>query len=189
MERENKTFSNFLKHSVVIPDINIFIMQTLQIDQRQTFIQMSLKAWNIHVNRIDKFLEGLSDEALLYEIAPGKNRIVYLLGHLIASNDTMISLFGLGERKYAHLDEAFLKNPDRSTLAMPEPAELRKLWKESNAILTAHFSKMLPDDWFSRHTAMTDEDFEKEPGRNKLSVLINRTNHMAYHLGQLALVK
>jgi hypothetical protein len=36
---------------------------------------------------------------------------------------------------------------------------------------------------------MTEEDFEKEPGRNKLSVLINRTNHMAYHLGQLVLLK
>ena len=53
----------------------------------------------------------------------------------------------------------------------------------------ARHGKMMPDDWFSRHTAMTDEDFEKEPGRNKLSVVINRTNHMAYHLGQLVLVK
>lgn len=164
-------------------------MQTLQIDQRQTFIQMALKAWNIHVNRLDKFFDGLDDEALLYEIAPDRNRIIYLMGHLIASNDTMVSLFGLGERQYAHLDEAFLKNPDKSNFTMPEPAALRKIWKESNAGLTAHFSKMLPDDWFARHTAMTDEDLVKEPGRNKLSVLINRTNHMAYHLGQLVLVK
>jgi hypothetical protein len=164
-------------------------MQTLQIDHRQTFIQMALKAWNIHVNRLDKFFDGLSDEALLYEVAPGKNRIVYLMGHLVASNDSMVGLFGLGERKYAHLDEPFLKNPDKSSLAIPGPAELRKIWKESNAQLTAHFSKMLPNEWFSKHTAMTEEDFEKEPGRNKLSVLINRTNHMAYHLGQLALVK
>lgn len=164
-------------------------MQTLQIDQRQTFVQMALKAWNIHVNRLDKFFDGLSDEALLYEVAPGRNRVIYLIGHLIASNDTMVGLFGLGQRKYAHLDEAFLTNPDKSTLTMPEPAVLKRMWKESNAELTAHFSKMLPEDWFSKHSAMTEEDFEKEPGRNKLSVLINRTNHMAYHLGQLVLLK
>jgi len=36
---------------------------------------------------------------------------------------------------------------------------------------------------------MTDEDLAKDPGRNKLSVLINRTNHMAYHIGQLVLYK
>jgi hypothetical protein len=164
-------------------------MQTIQTDQRQTFIQMVLKQWNIHVNRLDKIFDGLSDEALLYEVAPGKNRVIYLLGHLVASNDTMVKLFGLGERKYAFLDEAFLTNPDKSELVMPEPAALRKIWKESNAELSAHFSKMLPDDWFSMHTAMTEEDFVKEPGRNKLSVVINRTNHMAYHLGQLVLVK
>lgn len=164
-------------------------MPTLQIDQRQTFIQMVMKQWNIHVNRLDKVFDSLSDEALQLEIAPGKNRVIYLLGHLVASNDTMVKLFGLGERKYAFLDEAFLTNPDKSGLPMPDVAELRKIWKASNAELTAYFAKMTPDDWFSRHTAMTDEDFEKEPGRNKLSVLINRTNHMAYHWGQLVLVK
>ena len=164
-------------------------MQTVQIDQRQTFIQMVLKQWNIHVSRLDKFFDGVSDEALLYEIAPGKNRVIYLMGHLIASNDSIVSLFGLGQRKYAHLDDAFLKNPDKSNLEMPNPATLRKMWKDSNAELTAHFSKMDTDDWFSKHTAMTEEDFVKEPGRNKLSVVINRTNHMAYHLGQLVLVK
>lgn len=164
-------------------------MPTLQIDQRQTFIQMVMKQWNIHVNRLDKVFDSLSDEALQLEIAPGKNRVIYLLGHLVASNDTMVKLFDVGERKYAFLDEAFLNNPDKSGLPMPEVAELRKIWKDSNVELTAYFAKMTPDNWFSRHTAMTDEDFEKEPGRNKLSVLINRTNHMAYHWGQLALVK
>jgi hypothetical protein len=164
-------------------------METLQTDLRQTFIQMVLKQWNIHVNRLDKLFDGLSDEALLYEIVPGKNRVIYLLGHLVASNDSMVKLFGWGDRKYAYLDEAFLLNPDKSNLAMPEPAELRKIWKESNAELNARFAKMDADDWFSRHTAMSEEDFAKEPGRNKLSVVINRTNHMAYHHGQLVLMK
>lgn len=164
-------------------------MQTVQVDQRPTFIQMVMKQWNIHVSRLDKFFDSLSDEALLYEIAPGKNRVIYLMGHLIASNDSMVSLFGLGERKYAHLDDAFLKNPDKSELEMPDPTTLRKMWKDSNAELFAHFSKMDADDWFSKHTAMTDEDLVKEPGRNKLSVVINRTNHMAYHHGQLVLIK
>jgi hypothetical protein len=35
---------------------------------------------------------------------------------------------------------------------------------------------------------MTDEDFKANPLRNRLAVLLNRTNHLSYHLGQAALV-
>ncbi len=150
---------------------------------------MALKAWNTQVNSTTKFFDALDDESLYREVAPGKNRIIYLMGHLIAVNDTMISLFGVGERLYAHFDEAFVKSPDKSGLPIPEAPELRKEWRISNEVLAAHFAKLSPTDWFSKHTAMTDEDLMKDPARNKLSVLINRTNHLANHLGQLLLVK
>lgn len=150
-------------------------------------VQMTLKAWNIQQSRADKFFNGLSEADLQKEIAPGKNRIIYLLGHLIASNDTMIGLFALGPRLYAHFDEPFLKNPDKSGQEMPDGATLLSNWKHANTTLNEYFSKMTAESWLSKHTAMTDEDYEKEPSRNKLSVLINRTNHMAYHLGQLVL--
>lgn len=158
-------------------------------DQQQIFTQMAVQAWATQISRTEKFLDSLSDEALLKEIGPGKNRIVYLLGHLIAVNDGMISLFGLGERVYAHLDEAFIKNPDKAGFDMPEASVLKSDWKKSNAQLSALFSQMTPEDWFSKHTAMSDEDFAKTPTRNKLSVLLNRTGHVAYHLGQMVLVK
>ena len=157
-------------------------------EQQQNFVQMALNAWNIHIKRADNFFDSLSDEALLKEVAPGKNRVIYLLGHLIAVNDTMISLFGLGQRAYAHLDEAFVEKPDKSGLDFPEASVLRKDWKKSNEALTTYFAGISPENWFSKHTSMTEEDLIKEPTRNKLSVLINRTNHLAYHLGQLALV-
>jgi len=44
---------------------------------------------------------------------------------------------------------------------------------------------MSPSDWFTKHSAISAEDFEKEPHRNKLNILINRTNHQSYHMGQL----
>lgn len=158
-------------------------------NQNQIFIQMAIKAWNIQIDRADKFFNALSDEALQKEVAPGKNRIIYLLGHLIAVNDNMNALFGLSERSYAHLDEAFVKNPDRSSLTVPNAATLRQDWKRSNEQLSLLFARMTPEDWFSKHTAMTNEDLAKEPSRNKLSVLLTRISHVAYHLGQLALAK
>ena len=158
-------------------------------EQQEVFVQMALKAWNTQVNQANKFFDSLPDDSLLKEIAPGKNRIIYLLGHLIAVNDTMMSLFGLGERLYAHLDEAFVHNPDRSGSEMPETSTLKADWKRSNEVLANHFNTMPAADWFKKHTAMTDEDLAREPTRNKLSVLLNRTNHLSYHLGQLVLVK
>src|SRR5688572_11426068 len=157
-------------------------------DQQQIFIQMALNAWNTQISRAGKFFDAQSDESLLKEIAPGRNRVIYLLGHLIAVNDSMISLFGFGERAYAYFDEPFVKNPDKATSNFPEASQLRKEWKTSNESLTTHFARMAPADWFGKHNAMADEDLVKEPTRNKLSVLINRTNHVAYHLGQLVLV-
>jgi hypothetical protein len=158
-------------------------------NQQQIFIEMALKAWNVQLSRADKFFDSLSDEQLQKKIAPGKNTVLYLLGHLVAVHDGMITLYGLGDRQYAHLDEAFVKNPDKSGLPRPSAGELRTAWKKTNELLATLFAKLSAGDWFGKHTSMTDEDLQKEPTRNKLSVLLNRTGHLAYHLGQVILAK
>jgi hypothetical protein len=58
-----------------------------------------------------------------------------------------------------------------------------------NEKLADHFNQLTVDEWFEKHTAVSDEDFQKEPHRNKLNVLINRTNHLANHLGQMTFLK
>jgi uncharacterized damage-inducible protein DinB len=156
---------------------------------KEIFVRMALKSWNMQVTNANKFFESTDDALLNREVAPGKNSILYLLGHLIAVNDGMISLFGLGERQYAHLDEAFVNNPDKAGFEMPDAATLKADWRKSNEALSAYFEKMSADDWFARHNSMTDQDLVNDPGRNKLSVLLNRTNHLSYHLGQLVLAR
>lgn len=49
--------------------------------------------------------------------------------------------------------------------------------------------ELSPADWFAKHTAVSDEDFAKEPHRNRLNVLLSRTIHQSNHLGQLSLLK
>lgn len=92
-------------------------------------------------------------------------------------------------RAHAELDEAFVKNPDKSGFDMPDISQLKQYWKDVHEQLSDAFQQLQTDDWFKRHNAMTDEDFAKETARNKLSVLLNRTNHLAFHLGQLRLLK
>ena len=42
-------------------------------------------------------LDSLSDEQLQKEIAPGKNRGIYILGHLIAVHDDMLAILNWAE--------------------------------------------------------------------------------------------
>ena len=134
---------------------------------------------------MSKLLDALSDEQLLLETSPGRNRGIYLIGHLIAVSDSMCTLFGWGERLYPQLEDVFIKSPDKSGLEMPAPSMLREYWHKVYAKISQQINQTSVEEWFSKHTAVSAEDFAKEPFRNKLNVLISRTNHMSYHRGQL----
>lgn len=154
-------------------------------NNQDLFVKMALSAWHSHNERVNKLLEQLSDAQLHAETAAGRNTGIYLLGHLTAVNDALLPLLGLGERLYPQLDVAFIDNPDKSNQRMPSLAILKECWKSVNAILTEKMNKLSTDEWFARHTAVSEEDFAKEPHRNRLNVILSRTNHQSYHLGQL----
>ncbi len=157
--------------------------------QTEIAVKMVLDRWNASIKNVDTLLGLLNDEKLLKEIAPGKNRGIYILGHLIAVHDDMIILLNMGEKVYPELNEPFIKLADKATDKIPALAELRAYWTNQCNIMNEQFSAMKPTDWFEKHTAVTAEDFEKEPIRNKLNIIITRTSHLQYHLGQLQLLK
>lgn len=157
--------------------------------QASILAKVALNAWSIQVDRTGKLLDSLSDEQLEKEIAPGKNRGIYLIGHLIAVHDAFPEILGFGKANHPEYQLIFLKTPDKGTKDIPTVTELRQNWISVHERLQKEFEKMPPEDWFKRHESMTDEDFTKDPSRNKLSVLLNRTNHLAYHFGQLRLLK
>ncbi len=158
-------------------------------DQQQLFVKMALDAWNIQVDRTTKLFDSLSDDQLKQEVAPGRNTGIYLLGHLTGVHDAIFPLLGLKERSYPQLEDVFVKNPDKSGIEKPDTQRLREYWKDVNQTLLRHFNQVSPTDWFQKHAAVSDDDFEKEPHRNKLNVVLNRTSHLANHLGQLTFLK
>lgn len=155
------------------------------ISEKELFIKMVISNWDLQVGRMNSVLAKLSDEQLSAPTAPGRNTGVYLLGHLAAVSDGMFTFLGIGERLNPAMDEIFLRNPEESDLEKPSIAELKEYWNKANAILSEKMSQVAPEEWFNRHTAVSEEDFAKEPHRNKLNIVINRTNHLSYHLGQL----
>src|SRR5215210_4644038 len=153
------------------------------------FIKMVVDAWHKHIKMTDELFNSLSDEQLMKEIAPGRNRGIYLLGHLAAVHDRILPLLELGNPLYLELWDPFVERPDKEVTELPTTQTLRKYWKEINTNLAGNISGLSPETWFQKHTSVSAEDFAKEPQRNKLNIIVNRTNHLANHLGQLLLLK
>lgn len=157
--------------------------------QTEIAIKMVMDRWNGSIESLDKKLAALTDAQLEKEIASGKNRGIYLLGHLIAVHDDMIVLLGLGEKMYPELQEPFIKQADKAAPMIPSASELRAMWAKQNEELKKKFSTIGADEWFTRHMSVSPEDFVKEPHRNKLNIIITRTSHLQYHTGQLEVLK
>jgi uncharacterized damage-inducible protein DinB len=155
----------------------------------EQIVAMVLNAWTSQTRAITGFFAKHSDEAYLQEVAPGRNRAIYLLGHLVASNDGLLPLLGFGERLYPQLEEIFLRSPDRMVADLPSLAELKDYWTKVSDALSARFVTLSPAQWLERHTKVSAEDFVLDPKRNRLTVLLSRTSHMSYHLGQLTFLK
>jgi DinB superfamily len=149
-------------------------------------IAAALHSWNTWTRRLSKVFDSLSDEEMLAEIAPGKNRPVYLLGHLIAIHDTMVPQLRLGEAAFPQYQEIFIKSADRA-VEIPATSELRQNWKDVETRLAGLLKELPPAEWLERHATVSEEDFAKEPHRNRLAILLSRTSHASYHLGQLML--
>lgn len=155
----------------------------------QLMVKMIFDRWNDLLKSCDTLINELSDEQLQKEIVPGKNRGIYLLGHLIAVHDDMLRLLDLGDKQHPELFEPFVKSPDKAVADLPSIAVLRAFWKKQNEYLSDKFKSVSTDEWFNRHTAVTAEEFVNEPHRNKLNIMITRSSHLAYHTGQLILLK
>lgn len=149
------------------------------------FVKMVLENWQGQINAMDKLLGRLTDEQLMNEISPGRNRGVYLLGHLVAVHDLMLPLLRFEEVIYPDLQPVFVDAPDRAFETIPPAIILREQWSVINESLLNHFNALPTVEWFTRHTNVSEEDFIKEPKRNRLNVVIGRTSHLTYHRGQL----
>lgn len=164
-------------------------MSTTTMTSQERFVQSALLNWQQAIGRATAFFDKFTDEELLQPIVPGKNRVVYILGHLAAIHDRMLPLLEIGERSYPHLDEIFITNPDDLNASLPEIQELRKAWAASNEHITSVLRGWSPEEWLERHTAVSKEDFEKDPNRNKFTLVLSRARHVDYHMGQLVWFK
>jgi len=78
----------------------------------RSLIDSALRGWKSNVEQADKLFGALSSGELEQEIAPGRNRLIYVWGHLAAVNDALLPLLTIGERLHPEFDGMFVSNPD-----------------------------------------------------------------------------
>jgi len=69
------------------------------------FQKTVLKGWETQITRANQFFDSASDEQLMKEVAPGRSRAIYLLGHLTAVHDAIFPLLGIRQRLYPQLEQ------------------------------------------------------------------------------------
>src|SRR5260370_22339962 len=128
-----------------------------------SLVDAALRGWKSNVERVDKLFGTLSPEQLGQQGAPGKNRLVYLWGHLAAVNDGLLPLLGIGERLHPELDAMFISTPDRSVELTGTAQSLKSAWDKINEELCEGFAKFSPADWAGRHAAVSAGEVKRDP--------------------------
>ena len=106
------------------------------LDIEKLLSQTVLSSWKSVNQRVSDLLAQLSEEQIHDEIAPGRNRAFYIVGHLTAVSGRMVPLLGVGERRFPNLDTVYLERPDRTEADPPAPADLKAAWQDLTTRLT-----------------------------------------------------
>jgi uncharacterized damage-inducible protein DinB len=143
-----------------------------------------LNFWRAQNKSIDALYTKHAEEVYYGEVSQGRNSGTYLLAHLIATNDGLLPLFGLGERLFPEL--TLLQSEGESIVDFKlELTVLKEKWQRLNEVLEDAFSALTVEEWLEKHNSVSEEDFKLDPTRNRLNVLLNRASHQNYHRGQL----
>jgi hypothetical protein len=163
-------------------------MAEISKDHGETVKDLIIHSWTSKTLQITNYWDKIGAASVYREIIPGGNKIIYILGHLLAIQDRMLEGMHLGDSLYPELDKIFLI-PQMPDHVFPDPVVMRKQWGQINDLLLQKFKDITMEQWLSRHFYVSEQDFVKEPHRNVLNLLLTRTTHLANHYGQLILVK
>ena len=132
-------------------------------------------------------MDTIADQRFSTPITPNGNSPSWLFGHLVDTDDKLLELFGIRGRMFPELEKIYHHERGANQSGHLSKAELTSRWKAISAELDKAFQSWNESDWMSRHTAVSEEEFKKEPQRNKLNVMLSRVAHKASHMGQVAM--
>lgn len=142
----------------------------------------SMVSWvNMHLNK-------LTDDDLKLEVAPRKNHGIFILGHLIASDDDLSLYLGKGPLLYPEYDNVFTQGSSLKPFDEYPPASiLREHWKNVTDKNKKIYEE-LSDEELSEPHVMIKGNIEDDYFKTKEIVSINWLLHQMYHAGQLSVI-
>ena len=151
-------------------------------------LDICLMQWDTYNRNMQKALDSIRDQDFHKPIVPGGNSPSWLLGHLADTDDALLELFGIGQRMFPELAKIYHHERGTNQTGHLSKEELNTKWKAIVSELDRVFKGMSETDWLARHMVVSEEDFKKQPHRNKLNVMLTRVTHKASHLGQIGLL-
>lgn len=152
-----------------------------------TILDICLIQWDAYNRNMQKALDSIHEENFHKPIVPGGNSPSWLLGHLADTDDALLELFGIRKRMFPELATIYHHERGTNQNGHLTKEELTTKWIMIVTELDRAFKSMSESDWLGRHMVVSEEDFKKQPHRNKLNVMLSRVTHKASHLGQIAL--
>lgn len=153
-----------------------------------TTLDICLLQWNTYNRMMQKSFDSLTDENYFKQIVPNGNSPSWIMGHLVDTDDRLLDLFGIRQRMFPELSTIYHHERGTNQGNHLSKDQLIEKWKAISTELERAFKSWSEADWLSRHTAVSEEDFKKEPHRNRLNVMLSRVEHKASHLGQVAML-
>lgn len=147
------------------------------------------RQWKMLVDEWINYQIGrLKEEDYLLELSPGKNHGVFILGHLVASDDDFSVYMGKGGYLFPEYQEIFSAGSELLPVDYyPSVKEILEKWKavcEKNEKIYQE----LTDAELSEYHANC-EDPEKDFFKTKERVIQMWQTHQAYHVGQFGLLE
>jgi DinB superfamily len=136
---------------------------------------------------VNMYLDALTDEELRSEIVPGKNHGLWILGHLVASDDTLSEYLGCGPTLFPETQAYAQGQPLLPVDECKAPGILREEWKKVCQKNKAIYQRLTDAELDQPH-ALLQEYPENDYFKTKQGVLLNWPLHQAHHAGQLALL-
>lgn len=152
-----------------------------------TPIEICLLQWTTYNMRMQKIIDSIGEQNFNSPVSPNGNSPSWLFGHLADTDDKLLELFGIRSRLYPELEKIYHHERGINQTGHLSKQDLNAKWKAISAELDRAFKSWSESDWMSKHTAVTEDDFKKEPHRNRLNVMLSRVGHKASHLGQVAM--
>ena len=151
-------------------------------------IEAFQNVYNTMLFWVNHYLGRLSDDQLRQRVRPGGNHGVWILGHLIASDDDLSMYLGRGPVLFPEYQEQFRReSPAESLDGYPDIALLKQQWQAVCDKNAAIYSELTDAELDAPH-AMLNGPIEEDYFKTKEGVLLNWIMHQQYHVGQLGLL-